>query len=133
VKRPVKPVLVVEDHDDTREMVELILRLDGYTVCTARDGAEALELTEREMPCLILLDVTMPVMDGITFARKMRKSRDAHLAATPIVLLTALSSIDDAMAQTGAVSVVEKPIDIDRVLAEVERYCVRANGDDRAG
>jgi len=133
VKRPLKPVLVVEDHDDTREMVELILRLDGYTVCSARDGAEALELTQRETPCLILLDVMMPVMDGITFARKMRKSRDAHVAATPIILLTALSSIDDAVAETGAVSVIEKPIAIDRVLTEVERYCGQADDDDSAG
>lgn len=133
MKRPVKPVLVVEDHDDTREMVELILRLDGYTVCSARNGAEALELTQREMPCLILLDVTMPVMDGITFARKLREFRDAHMAATPIVLLTALSSVDDAVAQTGAVSVIEKPIAIDRLLAEVERHCGPANGGYGAG
>jgi CheY-like chemotaxis protein len=122
--------MVVEDHDDTREMVELILRLGGYTVCSARDGLEALELTEREMPCLILLDVTMPVMDGITFARRMRSSRDAEVAATPIVLLTALSSTDEAVAHTGAVSVIEKPIAIDRVLAEVERHCGAPNGDD---
>jgi CheY-like chemotaxis protein len=129
VKRPVRPVLVVEDHDDTREMVELILRLDGYTVCSAKDGAEALEVMGREMPCLILLDVTMPVMDGITFARKLRESCDAAMAATPILLLTALSSVDDAMAQTGAVSVIGKPIAIDRVIAEVERYCAETNGD----
>jgi DNA-binding response OmpR family regulator len=75
----------------------------------------------------------MPVMDGITFARKLRESRDAHAAATPIVLLTALSSVDDAVAQTGALSVIEKPIAIDRVLAEVERYCGDASDDDGAG
>jgi CheY-like chemotaxis protein len=123
VNRPAKPVLVVEDHDDTREMVELCLRLDGYAVSTASDGADALARVGQEPPCLILLDVTMPVMDGIAFARALRGSPDPQLAATPIILLTAVSDVRDALTQTGALAAIVKPISVDRMMEQVARYC----------
>jgi CheY-like chemotaxis protein len=123
VNRPAKPVLVVEDHDDTREMVELCLRLDGYHVSTAADGADALARVGQEPPCLILLDVTMPVMDGIAFARALRQSSDPQLAATPIILLTAVADVKDALTQTGALAAIVKPISVDRMMEEVARHC----------
>ena len=120
-----RPVLVVEDHEDTREMVELFLKYDGFAVRTAIHGLDALKRVEHDPPCLILLDVTMPVMDGITFARKLRESGDRDVATAPIVLLTALPDADasKALKETGALDVIHKPISFDRMLTVVERYC----------
>lgn len=119
-------VLVVEDHDDTREMVELYLRHDGFAVSTAAHGLQALECIEHERPCLILLDLMMPVMDGIAFATELRASQDPAVAATPIVLLTALSDTEEAMRQTSAVDVLRKPISFERMIDVVERHCTSA-------
>jgi CheY-like chemotaxis protein len=127
--RPGKPILVVEDHEDTREMVEMFLRQDGYAVCTAADGSKALECVERETPCLILLDVMMPVMDGPTFARHLREWPDQGIADTPIVLLTAVADTRDLQRQTGAVDVIAKPVSFDRVTSVVERHCDLTSGN----
>jgi CheY-like chemotaxis protein len=120
---PHRPVLIVEDHEDTREMVEMYLEHVGFTVRTAGDGAEALEEIAHTRPCLILLDVTMPVMDGVTFARELRRSSDPELARTPIVLLTAVPDTREAVEKTAALDVIRKPISFERVLEAVRRYC----------
>ena len=113
----------MEDHVDTREMVEMVLQYDGYRVCGAADGREALASVARESPCLILLDVTMPVMDGPTFARLLHESADRERAATPIVLLTAVPNARAVMREIGAVDLIPKPVSLDRVLEVVARYC----------
>ena len=121
--RPNKPVLVVEDHADLREMVELILQLDGFQVCTAGDGLEAFACLAERQPCLILLDVSMPRMDGIAFGRALRSHPDPELARTPIILLTALNDTRQAIQATQAVQVFRKPIPITEVVKAVERHC----------
>ena len=121
--RPTQPVLVVEDQADVREMVELLLQLDGFSVCTAGDGLEALDCIASKQPCLILLDVSMPRMDGITFGRLLRRHPDPHLARTPVILLTALINTIEAEEATQAVEVIPKPIVIERMVQAVERHC----------
>jgi len=116
-------VLVVEDHDDTRHMVEMFLQLDGFMVSTAAHGLEALARLNEKRHCLILLDVSMPVMDGITFGRELRRHADRELAATPIVLVTALADAGEAMKATGAVDLIAKPVDFNHVVQTVEKYC----------
>lgn len=123
MSRTNKPVLVVEDHNDTREMVEMFLTLDGYRVCCASHGAEALECVARETPCLILLDLTMPVMDGPTFARLLHDPPDRDLAETPIILLTAMPDAHVTMRELGAVDLSRKPFSVDQVLRVIDRYC----------
>jgi CheY-like chemotaxis protein len=123
VHRTGKPVLIVEDHDDTRQMVEMFLRHDGYDVCCAANGKAALDFVERTRPCLILLDVMMPVMDGPTFAHLLRAHSDQVLAQTPIVLLTAVPDADRIQQEVGAVAVIGKPVDFDSVIAAVETHC----------
>ena len=104
-------------------MVELILQLDGFQVCTACDGLEALACLAERGPCVILLDVSMPRMDGITFGRAIRCHPDPDLARTPIILLTALSDTREAVRATQAVQVISKPLLIDQVVQAVERHC----------
>ncbi len=86
------PVLVVEDEPDIRDLMVAILESEGYTVRAAADGAEALaQLQLGNPPCVILLDLMMPVMDGWTFCRE--KQKFPELAAIPVVVVSAVSNI----------------------------------------
>jgi CheY-like chemotaxis protein len=118
-------VLVVEDHRDTREMVQAILETHGYIVCTAGHGLDALDRLEAERPTLILLDVDLPYMDGIGFVHEMRRHPDPELARTPVILLTAAADVGPARAQTAAVGVIRKPATMDGLLGAVARYYER--------
>jgi CheY-like chemotaxis protein len=117
------PILIVEDHDDTREMVEALVASDGYRVCTAAHGVEALACIAREKPCLILLDLTMPVMDGPTFARQLRAFPDPAVARTPIILLTAMPYGERTMREIGAVELIQKPVTVSNILEACARHC----------
>ena len=81
-------------------MVEAFLTWD--VVCTAPHRLAALACVEREHPCLILLDMMMPVMDGAAFAQRLHAHPDAEIAATPIVLLTAVDDVQGALRATQA-------------------------------
>ena len=117
-------MLVVEDDPDFRDVLEIFLRWDGFVVCPAADGFEAFRCLEAHRPCIILLDVSMPRMDGITFGRKLRLHPDPQLAHTPIVLLTALIDPTDAVRATEAVEVMSKPLSLEQVVNVIERHCV---------
>jgi CheY-like chemotaxis protein len=125
MRRPQAPVLVVEDHEDTRDMMETFLRHNGYIVVTAGDGVEALVAVVRDVPCIILLDVMMPIMDGPTFARHLRQLPNASAAETPIVLLTATSNVTRVQEETGALAVLRKPISFEAISVTIERHCLR--------
>ena len=119
---PSEPVLLVEDHDETREMVESFLKFQGYTVEAKRNGQEALEWLDGHHPCLILLDLSMPVMDGWTFRRKQLKS--PHFADVPVLLMTAYDH-DPRTARLHVAGAVGKPIDFAFLTQEIERACAR--------
>jgi CheY-like chemotaxis protein len=125
MKRPLRPVLLVEDHEDTRDMVETFLRHEGYTVVTAGNGVEALLAVDRDAPCIILLDVMMPLTDGPTFARHLHQLPNASAAETPIVLLTATSNLAPLHKDIQPLAVLRKPISFDAIATAVEQYCVR--------
>ena len=104
-------------------MVQLFLQLDGFAVCAAEDGVAALECLADNRPCLILLDVNMPRMDGITFGQQLRRHSDPDLARTPIILLTAVMNPQAAADAVEAVDVIVKPVSFDKVVMAVERHC----------
>lgn len=85
-------VLVVDDMAVFREPIAAALRHYGYETLSAADGREALDQTRAHRPDLILLDVAMPVMDGLAFLEKLRA--DADIAKTPVILLTAVTERD---------------------------------------
>ncbi len=115
-----KAVLVVEDDDGIREVLGLALQLEGYQVFTAGNGKEALEaLANIKPPCLILLDLMMPVMDGWAFAENL--SQDRTRVAIPIVVVTAFARRLGTL--KGARGVIEKPIDVDNLLRVVKELC----------
>ena len=108
--RPVR-ILVAEDHDDTREALTLLLELEGYEVCAARDGQEALTLALERRPDIVITDFDMPRMDGAGLSRALRASSH-RLGNIPIVVLTALgwSLVQRAM-EAGADMHMAKPVD----------------------
>jgi CheY-like chemotaxis protein len=113
-------ILIVEDDDDIREALTQILELEGYTVREAANGREALDISAREPPSLILLDLMMPVMDGWQF--RAEQIKDPALAQIPVVVISADAGIHEKVASFGAASVLPKPISLDRLLRAVETF-----------
>jgi CheY-like chemotaxis protein len=117
-------VMVVEDDEQVREFLVYALELEGYRVVVARNGREAIDRlhTNRDPSLmLILLDLMMPVMDGWQFRTLQRG--EATLAAIPVVVVSAAGWLPERVALLGANGYLEKPIDLDQLLAAVHRHC----------
>jgi CheY-like chemotaxis protein len=118
-----RTVLLVEDNATNRRVAELFLERAGCGVVTAADGREALDLLRRQAVDLVLMDVQMPVMDGLEATRRIR-AEIAGGARVPIVGLTAnaLREQVEACRAAGMDEVVAKPIERERLDAVLERY-----------
>lgn len=112
-------VLVVEDDDNIRELVDVILSGAGYEVFTASDGAAALQLLGSTRPDLVLLDMRMPIMDGWEFARRYRARPEPH---APIVVLTAARDAAARAAEIHANGYLGKPFNIGELLTLVSHH-----------
>jgi len=118
-------VLVVEDDTDLREGVIALLESEGLTATGASDGEEALHLLhDRFVPSVIVMDLSMPRMDGWRF--RVQQTRDPRLAAIPVVIVSGHWNAAEAGRILGAMAVVPKPPDIDKLLAAIEHACVRS-------
>lgn len=116
-----KKILVAEDQADIRKMTKILLELNGYQVIEASDGYEAVEKAVGEEPDLILMDMAMPVMDGLNSSRTIR--RHEHLSDTPIVAITAYGDFYGPRArEAGCTDVLQKPLDFRRLKPIVEQY-----------
>jgi len=124
-------ILVADDDRDIGRFVELNLTLEGFEVELVHDGAEALRRAIADPPDLIVLDVMMPVMDGVEVVRRLRAQ--AATAAVPVVMLTAKSlSADKVVGLTaGADDYIVKPFDTLELVARV-RTTLRRTADNRA-
>jgi CheY-like chemotaxis protein len=116
-------VLIVDDDADIRESLELLLGRHGYDVATAADGTEALEQlrAQRRKPCLILLDLMMPVMNGIELQAALES--DPRLANIPVVVITGAGARVADRASARRHHVLAKPFDVSALLATVGRFC----------
>ena len=118
-----RPILVVDDEESIRRLVEVVLSEEGYEVLGAAHGVEALACLEVCEPALILLDMQMPVMDGWQFQRAHRERAALRgLDPAPVVVLTAATNADQRAAEVGAVGFLSKPFDLDVLIATVEQY-----------
>jgi CheY-like chemotaxis protein len=110
-------VMVVEDFEDNRFMMRRLLEMSGYHVLEAVNGAEAVEIARRERPDLILMDLSLPLLDGLAATRRIRQ--EESLRDVPIVAVSAHDTADfhaDALA-AGCNDYVTKPIDFDQLEA----------------
>ena len=108
-------VLIVEDHDDTREMLKTLLGMFGCHVIEAEDGDRALNAAEKAHPDLILLDMEIPRLDGLTVTRLIRSHPNLH--EVPIVAVTgnATPQFQAEVLRAGCNYCLVKPIDFDRL------------------
>jgi two-component system response regulator FlrC len=124
------PILIVEDDPDLREALSDTLELSRYRVLTATDGAHAIELLQDNPVGLVVTDVQMPNMNGITLLHEI-KSRWPHL---PVLLMTAYGVISQAVEamREGACNYLVKPFEVGDLLAQVARYMLPASFSDGA-
>ena len=116
-----KPVLVVEDDPDCREMLATLVEALGYPVVVAQNGAEALAVAHAYQPCLILLDLMMPVMDGEEF--RQTQLADPAIRDIPVIIVSAKHSARATAKRLRAAAAIAKPIDLDEVSAKVAAAC----------
>ena len=115
-------VLLVEDTEDNRFMMRRLLEMTGYRVIEAMNGEEAVKLAQSETPQLILMDLSLPVIDGLAATRLIRKLPE--FKSTPIIAVSAHDSSDfqfEAI-QAGCNSYITKPIDfneLEELIAEL--------------
>jgi CheY-like chemotaxis protein len=120
-------VLIVEDDRDTRELLTSVLFGEGFHAVGAEDGLEALHLLRTvrrrapKVPCLVLLDLSMPRLSGIEF-RKAQLA-DPIVGLVPVAVMSGASDLEERGQIMGAVATVAKPIDSDVLLDVVRRYC----------
>lgn len=117
--RDVGTVLAVDDQPENLELVAAILSEEGYRIRLAADGQAALDAVEREAPDCVILDVMMPRVDGLKVCRRLKESRRTHFL--PVVMLTALSAVDDKVAafDAGADDFLNKPVHANELKARV--------------
>ena len=120
-------ILIVEDEIELAEVLEYNLRKEGYEVLTACDGLSACRLIGAERPDLILLDILLPDLDGWEVCRLLRRHHDRELASTPIVMLTALSALDDRLKglELGADAYLAKPYAVREVVLRVRQLLAK--------
>ena len=116
-------ILVVEDDDGIRDLVDLVLSSAGYEVLTAPNGAAALQVVGQTRPDLVLLDMRMPVMDGWEFARQYRARPEPH---APILVLTAARDAAVRAAEIHANGYLGKPFDMQELLTLVGHHTRQA-------
>jgi DNA-binding response OmpR family regulator len=116
-------VLIVEDDEDIRADLAAILRVKGFRVAQAANGVEALERMRAELPCVVLLDLMMPEMNGWELRAVMRA--DARLSTVPVVVVSGAGRLDEAAATLDAAAVLPKPFELAHLFELVGRYCPR--------
>ena len=116
-----KKVLIAEDYADTRTMMRYLLQHFGYEVLEAADGQEAVDKTKADEPDLILMDISMPVMDGLTATQLIRKLDVG--GKIPIIAVTAYGkSYYRRAIEAGCDDLINKPLDFDKLEPILEQY-----------
>lgn len=115
-------ILVVEDDPGIRSLARDLLTDEGYEVQTAESGKQALAVVAGSHPSLILVDLTMPEMDGRTLIATLRE----QYGDVPVVLVSGAQDIHETAERIGAVGVIEKPFDIDLFVEAVRRALAAA-------
>lgn len=115
-------ILLVEDHERNRKLARTVLEYRGYTVIECDDGEPSLRLAKEHRPALVLMDIQLPTMDGITALRRLRA--DPQTTAIPVVAVTAsvTTSERDRVVAAGFNGYISKPIDVATFGETIDAY-----------
>ena len=121
-----KTVLIVEDESNIRDILSMYLEQEGFKVEKAQNGSEGLRVFKKVNPDLVLLDIMMPVMDGIEMLRELRT-----FSKTPVIMLTAKTDMSDKIEglEVGADDYITKPFEMREVMARVKAVLRRFSDD----
>lgn len=125
-------ILLIEDNEQNRYLATFLLEKSGYSVTSAEDGILGIEMAGRMRPELILLDIQLPSMDGYAVARALRSNPD--LSSIPIVAVTSYAMMGDRekTIEAGCNGYIEKPINPETFVAEIEQYMAEAAEEGRS-
>lgn len=115
------PVLIVDDHDDTRNLFVELLALDGFAVVAAASGEEALAVVREQRPCLVLLDLGLPDIAGLELVLRLRAEPNA--ADAPIYALSGFTNLRSAALAAGIDGFLVKPVLGSELRAIVGQHC----------
>ena len=117
-----KRVLLVDDFEDSRTGLKKLLEIEGYEVIEAADGAEAIESALRSKPDIILMDLSLPGIDGFSATKRIKE--DAAMSSVPIIALSAHDEeyVEEMVGKAGCVDFVTKPVDFSVLLVRMARY-----------
>ena len=117
---PTRQILLVEDDDDIRTAVAAVLAMEGFGVHEASNGLEALvQLRSLERCDLILLDIAMPIKDGVQF--RLEQEDDRRFGNVPVIVMTADAHPDACKYQVGAKAALRKPFEIPELLRVIDK------------
>lgn len=117
-----KKILIVDDNQDSRELAVKVLKNRGYQIIEARDGEEALEKALAEKPDLILMDISIPKINGYEVTRRLKSQAD--FKATPIIALTAhaMKGDKEKALEAGCDGYISKPINVHELPDQIKSY-----------
>jgi CheY-like chemotaxis protein len=115
------PVLIVDDHDDTRNLLVELLELGGLSVLSAASGEQALAIVREVRPCLMVLDLGLPDIDGIELVLRLRA--EPHTASVPIYALSGFANLRTAALAAGLDGFLVKPVSAGHLRGLVETHC----------
>ena len=122
----IKRILIADDEQPVRQLLDMVLRSQGYEVFTAQNGDQLVRMAQERVPDLIMVDLMMPHLDGYEAIRQLRNdTRTAHI---PMIILTAKSTPSDVVTgfETGADDYITKPFNIPELLARIKGHLRRA-------
>ena len=119
---PKKRILIVEDFEDSRFSLSKLLQIEGYEVIEATNGAQAVDLAEAVRPDLILMDLSLPVVDGLSATRSIREN--PSLTEVPVIALSGhdLAEVQRDAQRAGCTDYLMKPIDFDALRSMISKY-----------
>lgn len=117
-----KKILIIDDDFDIRLSLAELLVNEGYKVATARDGQAGIAylVSQKELPSLVLLDLNMPVADGLNFREQQKKIKE--ISDIPVVVISADKYVGEKARSTDAKAIIKKPVDLFEILNAVEKY-----------
>lgn len=115
------PVLVVEDDQDMRRFLVEVLTSAGFRAVTAENGLDALEQLRRHRPCVVLLDLALPLLDGSEFVRVSRA--DPEFPTVPIICISGMPDARERARRLGVAECLTKPVAMEVLIDSVIRHC----------